>query len=118
MLRNLKPRFFEYSKIPVWLSKFAPIEIEAITLGPFIFSRSKMSATTKRHETIHWQQYVETGIIGFLVLYPLFWLWKLAIHRDSSLAYQLNPFEVEAYNNQRKRTYLEKRKRFAWLKHL
>ena len=118
MLKNLKPRFFECSKIPVWLSKLAPIEISAITLGPLIFSRGKLSATTKRHETIHWQQYIETGIIGFLALYPLFWLWKFAIYRDAALAYRLIPFEAEAYNNQRKRTYLEKRKRFAWLRYL
>jgi len=32
------------------------------------------------------------------------------------MAYVENPFEREAYQNERKYTYLEKRKRYAWIK--
>ena len=38
-----KPWFIENSKIPVWLSYVAPIDIGAITLGPIVISRHEMS---------------------------------------------------------------------------
>ena len=116
MFRESTPIFVENSKIPVFLSKFAPININAITLGPVVFSRGAISKTTRRHETIHWQQYIETGVIGFVLLYPLFWLIGLLRFRSGKKAYQMIPFEQEAYANQRKSTYLSKRKRYVWLK--
>ena len=57
-MRLWKPWFIENSKIPVWLSYIAPIDIGAITLGPIVISRHEMSEATKRHETIHYQQYL------------------------------------------------------------
>ena len=58
-MKHWKPLFIENSKIPVWLSYIAPIDISAITLGPIVISRDEMSEITKRHETIHYQQYLE-----------------------------------------------------------
>ena len=68
-MKNWKPIFVENSRIPVWLSYLAPINIAAITLFFLVFSREKMSEVVKRHETIHFQQMLETGVVGFLVLY-------------------------------------------------
>ena len=68
-IRNLKPIFIENSKIPVILSKIAPINIGAIALGFVVFSRGTMNEKTRQHETIHFQQYLETLFIGFLLLY-------------------------------------------------
>ena len=68
-MKNWKPLFIENSKIPVWLSYLAPIDIGAITLGPVVISRGEMSEQTKRHETIHFQQYLELAFVGFLVMY-------------------------------------------------
>ena len=65
-MRSWKPWFFENSKIPVWLSKITPIEINAITLFFFVFSRGELSDRTKRHETIHFQQFLETAVVGFI----------------------------------------------------
>ena len=59
-MRHWKPIFIEESKIPIFLSKIAPIEISAITLGFIVIARSKLDKQTKRHETIHFQQYLET----------------------------------------------------------
>ena len=73
-MKNWKPLFIENSKIPVWLSKISPIEIWAITLGPIILSREEMNEQTKRHETIHFQQYLELLFIGFIILYFIFWI--------------------------------------------
>ena len=61
MFKNLKPIFVERSFVPKLLSFFAPIQIGAITLGFIVFARNEMSETTKRHETIHFQQFLERG---------------------------------------------------------
>ena len=50
------PLFFENSKIPVWLSKLAPIEINALSFFIFVFSRGEMDERVRRHETIHYKQ--------------------------------------------------------------
>ena len=55
-LKNRKPYFIENSKIPVILSKVAPIEIWAISFGLWVWCRGEISDETKRHETIHFQQ--------------------------------------------------------------
>lgn len=116
MFRNSKPWFFENSKIPVILSYFTPITIGAITIGPLVFSRGEMSDVTKNHESIHWQQYIETGIIGFILLYYSFYLLNLLKFRDGKLAYYMIPFEREAYDNDHDLDYLQVRKRYSWMK--
>ena len=55
-IKNWKPKFIENSKIPVWLSKLAPIDIWAISFGVWVWCRGELSKTTRRHETIHFQQ--------------------------------------------------------------
>ena len=114
MLEKSKPLFFENSLIPTILSKFAPIEIGAITIGPLVFSRGEMSDVTKNHETIHWQQYIELGVIGFPILYLLYWIVNLVKYRDGKYAYAMIPFELEAYENDQNMDYLETRKRYVW----
>ena len=118
MFRNSKPLFVEDSKVPVWLSKLAPIDIGAITIGPLVFSRGKISESTRRHETIHWQQYIETFILGFLLLYFGFYIASLFKGRGGRDSYMEIPFEREAYENQEDKEYLKNRKRFAWVKHV
>lgn len=114
MMRTWKPWFFENSPLPLILSAFAPIDIGAITIGPLVFSRGEMSEITKNHECIHWQQYIETGVIGFLLLYVLYWLIGLIKYRDGKLAYYNIPFEKEAYENHEDIDYCLNRKRYAW----
>ncbi len=116
MFKNSRPWFFENSKVPVVLSKLAPIEIGAITIGPLVFSRGEMSDITKNHEAIHWQQYIETGIIGFIILYYTFYLMNYIRYRNGKMAYYMIPFEKEAYDNDENFDYLEKRQRWAWCK--
>lgn len=77
-----------------------------------------MSTETRRHETIHYRQWLELGFIGFLILYPLFWLILMIKHRNGKKAYVLNPFEREAYMNDGKANYLSQRKRYAWMKYI
>lgn len=116
-MKNLKPIFIENSKIPVLLSFFAPIEIYAITIGPFVWCRHLLSPVTKRHETIHLQQKLELGFAGFYLLYLLSWLHGLLKYRDSAVAYRENVFERESFAGDYKEDYLKNRKRYAWVKH-
>lgn len=113
-MKNWKPKCIENSRIPVWLSKFAPIEIWAISFGPFVWCRGKLSKTTTRHETIHFQQQLELLFVLQWLLYGLFWLHGLIKYRNPKLAYYRNPFEQEAYENEKKTKYLQRRKRYAW----
>ena len=115
-LKTLRPIFIENSSIPNILSFFSPISIGAITLGPLVFSRGEMSDRTKNHESIHWQQYIETCIIGFPILYFIYWLIGLLKYRDGGISYIFIPFEQEAYENEDNQLYLLQRKRFNWIK--
>lgn len=116
MFKNSRPWFFENSKVPVVLSKLAPIDIGAITIGPLVFSRGEMSEVTKNHEAIHWQQYIETGIFGFIILYYSFYLFNYIKYRDGKTAYHMIPFEKEAYDNDGNMEYLKTRERWTWAK--
>ena len=117
-MKKWKPIFIENSRVPVWLSKIAPIEIGAISLAGLVFSRGYMSPVTKRHETIHFQQQLEMLFIPFFLLYGFFWLKAMIKHRDGKAAYYVNPFEKEAYINETDENYLQNRKRFAWKDYL
>ena len=73
-----------------------------------------MSVATKRHETIHFQQFLELFFVGFVVLYFYYWLKNLASGMDGESSYFAIPFEREAYDNDWDQDYLRDRKRFAW----
>lgn len=111
-----KPIFLENSRVPVILSYLAPIEINAITLGFIVFARGELSETTKRHETIHYRQYLELLFIGFLVLYIYDFLYAAIIKRKgfSREAYLSIRFEQEAWDCDEYINYLEIRKHYAW----
>ena len=113
------PKFYENSKLPKFLSKFAPIDIWAITLGPFVFCRGELSEKTKRHETIHFLQYKELFYIGFLAIYLFDYLWaaivkKKGFSRESYLSIR---FEQEAWERDDQEDYIPKREKFAWKKY-
>ena len=110
------PIFIENSKIPVWLSKVSPININAITLGPIVLSRSTLSERVKRHETIHFMQYKELFFVGFLLIYLFDYLYAAIIKRKgfSRESYLSIRFEQEAYDNDHDIDYLKRRKKFRW----
>ena len=115
MFKNLKPIFVERSFVPKLLSFFAPIQIGAITLGFIVFARNEMSETTKRHETIHFQQFLETLFVGFLILY----FYDYIVGRIKGIkgpdAYRAIRAELEAYGNQDDESYLSNRPRWKWM---
>ena len=131
-MRNWKPIFVEDSMIPIWLSKIAPINIGAIILFFIVFSRGKINEVTRRHETIHFQQMLETGVIGFVVLYFFDYLVGLWRYRDNwkgqkttrgyqyrsaaHKAYHRIRAEQEAYQQELVNNYPVTRSRFSWIK--
>jgi len=114
-MKNWKPIFIENSRVPVWLSYLAPINIGAITLFFLVFSRGEMSDTTKRHETIHFQQMLETFVVGFLVLYLWDYLRGYIKYRDGKTAYFCIRAEQEAYQKEASILYPNERKRWRWI---
>jgi len=114
-MKNWKPIFIENSRVPVWLSYLAPINIGAITLFFLVFSRGQMSNETKRHETIHFQQMLETFVVGFLVLYLWDYLRGYIKYRDGKTAYFCIRAEQEAHHMASLPEYLGKRKRYEWI---
>jgi len=114
-MKSWKPLFFEDSKIPIWLSKIAPIDIGAICLGPFVISRGAIGERLRIHETIHFQQYLETGFIGFLLIYAYDYIRCMIKYRNGAIAYRHLRAEQESYENESDVGYLLRRKRWEWL---
>ena len=112
------PIFIEDSKLPVLLSYVAPIDIWAISIGPFVWCRGKLSPVSRRHETIHYRQQLELLFVGHWLLYGLFWLKNVIKHRDGRKAYHEIPFEKEAYANEMDENYLDNRELYAWKKYV
>lgn len=115
-MKNWKPFFIESSKIPVWLSYLAPINIWAITIFFLVFCRGEMDEETKRHETIHFQQTLETGVIGMVILYLWDYVHGYIKYRDGAEAYRRIRAEQEAYQMASTPDYLASRPRFSWIK--
>tara|TARA_R110000824_G_scaffold60050_12_gene160919 strand:+ start:348 stop:722 length:375 start_codon:yes stop_codon:yes gene_type:complete len=113
-LSRRAPWVFENSKIPGWLSKIVPIEINAVSILFFVFCRGDLSKTSRRHETIHYIQQLEMLFLFHWVTYLFYFLWGFLKNRSFVKAYKENPFEKEAYSNQRKTTYLVKRPLYNW----
>lgn len=72
---------------------------------------SREGNTIKRHETIHLRQAQSTHD-SWLLFYLLYgWYYLLALPQNRRLknaAYRINPFELEAYENEYDRDYLDK----------
>ncbi len=117
-MKKLKPIFINNSKIPVWLSKIAPINIWALSFFIFVWCKGEISEKTKRHETIHFQQQLELLFVVQWILYGIFHLIGIIKFGSGKEAYRKNPFELEAYGNDLNENYLAKRKRYSWVKYL
>ena len=118
MLKKLKPIVIEDSKIPVWLSKIAPIKIWAISFAFIIICRGKFTERSRRHETIHFHQQLEMLFVFQWIMYGTFYIIGRFKHGSWREAYYQNPFEREAYANDTTSGYLAERKFWAWLSYV
>jgi hypothetical protein len=78
--------------------------------------RNKISKEVVRHETIHTKQMQEMLYVFFYVWYGIEWLIKYFRYKNFQLAYYKISFEREAYKNDYDSDYLEKRKKYNWIK--
>jgi hypothetical protein len=122
MLKNLRPIVIYSDKLLNALSIL--MDIGGMALFPFIILREKYrdskekfwvaaNKKTINHESIHFQQALELGVIPFYLWYVLEWVFKLPFYGD--LAYYEISFEREAYANQNNLKYLKERKRYCWI---
>lgn len=72
------------------------------------------SSRLLNHEMIHFWQALWLGFVGFWLLYACYYIKGLIIYRNFEKAYFNNPFEREAYENDKHMTYLLRRKPWAW----
>lgn len=86
---------------------------KAINLCGIIFTKGLLSEVDVQHEKIHTRQFLELLIVGFYFWYVIEWGIRLLQYRNARMAYYNISFEREAYTNQRRKNYLEKRKPFA-----
>lgn len=115
-MKHWKPLFIKNSRIMKWLSFMTSINIIAITLGPIVIYKDTISEETKNHETIHFQQYLETAFIGFLVLYLYDYIVGYLKYKNSTKAYFYIRAEREAYFMHGNLVYRDKRVRWKWLR--
>jgi len=99
-----------------WLLKI--FNIRGIMLFPFILVDRLDNKYLINHERIHFAQCLETGIVGFYVLYIIFHITGLFRHWSWEKAYEGNPFEVEAKTFELYGWYLPRRHRWAWRIHV
>ncbi len=66
------------------------------------------------HELIHTAQMKELLYVFFYILYGLEWMIKLPFYRKK--AYYNISFEREAYNNDHALNYIDKRKKYTWIR--
>jgi len=97
-----------------------PRGFNAINLFGVIFTRSEtpLSEKTRRHEAIHTAQMREMMFVFFYLWYVFEWLFRLIQYRNRMEAYHNISFEREAYANDNRMFYLEKRRRYSFFKYL
>lgn len=71
-----------------------------------------------RHERIHFRQQLELLFVFHWLLYGLFYVISRLKGQRHYIAYRYNPFEIEAYQHDRDKQYLGRRKAYAWMKTL
>jgi beta-lactamase regulating signal transducer with metallopeptidase domain len=113
---KVRGKIKQNSNIPRLLSWF--ISIKAITIWPFIFIKDSGHEELINHERIHLKQQEELLLVGFYLLYMLFWIIGLIKFRNFHKAYINIPFEKEAYDNESNWIFLLNRPRNNWINYL
>lgn len=106
---------------------FAYINLFGILFGRNSY-KNQLTRRTYIHESIHSEQYKDLAYILFLPLYLLEWIIKIPFgwfykkkkygRPISKVAYRSISFEQEAFYNQYDYDYLNKRKRYTWIKYI
>lgn len=121
MLKKLRPFVIYSDNFLNAMSILMPIG--GMSLFPVVILREKYNSDdefwnlkgqkTINHESIHFQQQLELGVLPFYFIYVLEYLLKLPFY--GSKAYENISFEREAYENDEDLEYLDNRTRYCWL---
>jgi len=121
MLKKLRPFVIYSDNFLNAMSILMPIG--GMSLFPVVILREKYNSDdefwnlrgqkTINHESIHFQQQLELGVLPFYFIYVIEYLLKLPFY--GSKAYENISFEREAYENDEDLEYLDNRTRYCWL---
>ncbi len=103
----------------ILVTRFVPYS--AMALYPFILVKEeamKQNEVLIRHEKIHHRQQLELLLIFFYLWYALNYFYNLLKYRNHFTAYKEIIFEREAFKNDERTDYLEKRKLWAFVKYI
>jgi hypothetical protein len=102
---------------PIFIEDFEYLgeDVNAMTVGPFVFCKPGIKETTRNHERIHYQQNIETLFVGLLVIYTYDYIKGLLCGKNSYDSYMSTRSEIEAYDNENNLKYLSQRKRYQWI---
>lgn len=98
-----------------------PRGFSGIAVFPFIFFKEEKDCENKRmiqHEKIHLQQQLELLILPFFIWYVLEYIFRLMQYQNRHLAYRNISFEREAYANEAKLDFLQKRQFWNFLNYM
>lgn len=91
----------------------------AFAFWPFIFiRRDSVTKQVLNHEMIHIDQQKEMLVVFAIVWYVCEYFCKSVYYLSFDKAYKNLSFEREAYENELNLDYLDKRKRYAFLKYV
>ncbi|MDT0606828.1 hypothetical protein [Croceitalea rosinachiae] len=92
-----------------------------LTLWPFIIVKEDTYMQDQvliNHERIHLKQQQELLLVFFYLWYLGEWLFRTVLYLDSYRAYQNISFEREAYANEHRLDYIQKRKPYGFLNYI
>jgi hypothetical protein len=96
---------------------FNKFHISAMAIYPFILVKENHNIETLNHESIHIEQQKELFLIGFLIWYLFSFIYQFLNRFNYHDSYKNIIFEREAYGEENNLGYLNKRKRFNFLKY-
>ncbi len=104
----------------ILFTKFRFRNYIAITIYPFIIINKNYrgNLVLVNHEKIHSKQQVELFWLFFFIWYIVEFIVRYIQYKNWYLAYKNISFEREAYQNEKKLTYLLSRKKFSFIKYL
>lgn len=88
--------------------------VEAVTLGRFIFLRGEANPIVINHESIHVLQYQEMGMWQFVATYVGEYIRNRLSGMSSSSSYRMISLEREAYDHEADLSYIDTRHPRAW----
>ena len=128
---RLGPIIKENTKITKFFSVIFGEEIMGLTIFPYIFIKTKDTTEDDaennaeedgirydhilNHEKIHYEQYKETLVVGYIIIYIINFFINLLYYRNINTAYRNILLEREAYEYMDDLEYLQSSKCYSWL---